>query len=91
MYGTDLCLMADILGYSSYVINFHLQHNSAGNKDASFYKSEKALVGKYQNAFKLRLIKSSCAKLFISHSKIFSQIFNIKIIKDLVFLFAKGK
>ena len=91
MYGTDLCLMADILGYSSYVINFHLQHNSAGNKDETFYLSEKELIKKYQNAFKLRLIKSSCTKLFISHSKIFSRIFNKKIIKDLVFLFAKGK
>ena len=91
MYGTDLCLMADILGYSSYVINFHLQHNSAGNKDEAFYLSEKELIKKYQNAFKWRLIKSSCTKLFISHSKIFSRIFNIKIIKDLVFLFAKGK
>jgi len=91
MYGTDLCLMADILGYSSYVINFHLQHNSAGNKDEAFYLSEKELIKKYQNAFKWRLIKSSCTKLFISHSKIFSRVFNIKIIKDLVFLFAKGK
>jgi hypothetical protein len=91
MYGTDLCLVADILGYSAYVINFHLQHNSPGNKDASFYESERALVGKYQNAFKLRLIKSSCTKLFISHSKILTRLFNIKIFRDLVFLFAKGK
>ncbi len=83
--------MADILGYSAYVINFHLQHNSPGNKDASFYESERALVGKYQNAFKLRLIKSSCTKLFISHSKILTRLFNIKIFRDLVFLFAKGK
>ena len=91
MYGTDLCLMADILGYSSYVINFHLQHNSAGNKDEAFYLSEKELIKKYQNAFKWRLIKSSCTKLFISHSKILSRLFNIKIFRDLVFLFAKGK
>ena len=91
MYGTDLCLMADILGYSSYVINFHLQHNSAGNKDEAFYLSEKELIKKYQNAFKWRLIKSSCTKLFISHSKILSRLFNIKIFRDLVFLFAKCK
>lgn len=91
MYGTDLCIMADILGYNAYVINFHLQHNSAGNKDASFYLSEKELIKKYQHAFKWRLIKSSCTKLFISHSKFFSQLFNIKFFRDLVFLFAKGK
>jgi hypothetical protein len=91
MYGTDLCLIADILGYSAYVIDFHLQHNSPGNKDASFYKSEKALVGKYQDAFKLRLIKSSCTKIFISHSSVLTSLFNIKIFRDLAFLFAKGK
>jgi len=91
MYGTDLCLMADILGYSAYVINFHLQHNSPGNKDASFYKSEKALINKYKNAFKLRLIKSSCTKIFISSSNILTSLFNIKFFRDLVFLFAKGK
>jgi len=91
MYGTDLCLMADILGYSAYLINFHLQHNSPGNKDASFYKSEKALINKYQNAFKLRLIKSSCTKIFISSSSILTSLFNIKIFRDLVFLFVKGK
>jgi hypothetical protein len=91
MYGTDLCLMADILGYSAYVINFHLQHNSPGNKYASFYKSEKALINKYQNAFKLRLIKSSCTKIFISSSSILTSLFNIKIFRDLVFLFVKGK
>lgn len=89
MYGTDLCLMADILGYSAYVINFHLQHNSPGNKDVSFYKAEKSLVNKYQNAFKVRLIKSSCTKLFISHSKVLTQLFNIKLFRDIVFLFAR--
>ena len=69
MYGTDLCVIADILGYNAYVIDFHLQHKSAGNKDASFYASEKSLIKKYQLAFRQRLIKSSCTKLLISSSK----------------------
>lgn len=89
MYGTDLCMMADILGYSTYVINFHLQHNSAGNKDDSFYQSEKALIKKYQAAFKWRMTKSSCTKLFISHSKILTWLANQKIVRDLIFLIAK--
>jgi len=91
MYGTDLCMMADILGYSAYVINFHLQHNSPGNKDISFYRSEKALIKKYQGAFKFRMTKSSCTKLIISHSKIFTWLANKKIIRDLLFFMAKTK
>ena len=91
LYGSDICLIADILGFNAYVINFHLQHNSPGNKDSSFYKSEKALVSKYQNAFKLRLIKSSCTKIFISHSKALTQLFNIKIFRNLVFYSKKAK
>ena len=89
MYGTDLCIVADILGYNAYVINFHLQHKSAGNKDASFYASEKNLIKKYQLAFRQRLIKSSCTKLFVSSSNFFSQLLNVKILKDIIFLFAK--
>jgi len=89
MYGTDLCIVADILGYNAYVIDFHLQHKSAGNKDASFYASEKNLIKKYQLAFRQRLIKSSCTKLFVSSSNFFSQLLNVKILKDIIFLFAK--
>ena len=91
MYGTDICIIADILGYTSYVINFHLQHNSAGNKDKSFYRSEKELTKKYQKSSKSRFIKSATAKLYISPSSILTSLFNKKILKDILFLFIKLK
>ena len=43
-YGTDICLLADVHGYRSYVIDFHLRHLSAGNKSASFHDCEAALA-----------------------------------------------
>ena len=33
-----MCLVADILGYSAYVIDFHLRHLSSGTKSAEFYR-----------------------------------------------------
>ena len=61
------------------------------HQDISFYRSEKALIKKYQLAFKFRMTKSSCTKLIISHSKIFTRLANKKIIRDLLFFMAKTK
>lgn len=36
-YGADICLLADIIGYSSYVIDFHLLHLSPGNTKSTEY------------------------------------------------------
>jgi len=90
MYGTDLCTMADILGYHSYVINFHLQHNSKGNKNKSFYQAEKYLIQKYQNAFRTRFFKTTCTKVIISSSKILTFLLNKKLFRDMVFIFTRG-
>ena len=37
LYGTDVCLLADVQGHNCYVIDFHLRHLSAGNKSPSFF------------------------------------------------------
>lgn len=65
-YATDLCIIADILGFSSYVIDFHLYHKSGGNCDASFFAAKKRLIKKYTYAFRPRYMKTTCTKFFIS-------------------------
>lgn len=53
-YAVDLCTMADILGWNSYVIDFFLRHNSAGTLDASYDRSREAIAAKYARALRPR-------------------------------------
>src|SRR5690606_550290 len=50
MYGADLCMIADILGFNSYIIDFNIIHKSDGNANKSFYDNKKAFIEKYNRA-----------------------------------------
>jgi hypothetical protein len=65
-YGADLCIVADMLGRSAYVIDFHLRHKSAGNTDASFYAARRAAIAKYRRAFRTRWIRTTCTTFLVS-------------------------
>ena len=67
-YGTDICLIADILGYSSYVIDFHLMHLGAGKIDSSFFHVKKSFERKWSDAFRPRTIQTSCTIVDIETS-----------------------
>jgi hypothetical protein len=49
-YGPDLCAMAGILGYSAYVIDFHLKHKSGGNPDQGYHVQRGKFGQKYRRA-----------------------------------------
>ena len=66
-YGTDICLNADILGYSAYVINFHLLHLSGGNLDKDFFEAKKAFELKWSRAIRSRTIQTTCTIVDIEH------------------------
>lgn len=65
-YGTDLCLLADMRGFRSYVIDFHLEHLSGGTTDAAFWSAESAFRAKYARAFRPRWLQTTCALVFLS-------------------------
>jgi hypothetical protein len=73
LYGTDLCIQADLLGWHCYVIDFHLRHHSPGVRDASLEKSRKALVDKYTRAFRMRWVTAPCEIVFLSSFKSLSR------------------
>lgn len=63
-YGTDLCLIADTLGWHAYVIDFHIEHLSPGNKKTrSFTESKEAFRAKWSKALRPRWIQTTCALL----------------------------
>lgn len=77
-YGTDICLIAETLGFNCYVIDFHLTHNSKGSLNQSFYDCKKSLIQKFQQAFKPRFIRTTCTRLYISGSHLRNGFFNQK-------------
>ncbi|MBZ9794136.1 hypothetical protein [Mesorhizobium sp. ES1-4] len=63
LYGADLCLNAEIMGHSAYVIDFHLQHLSGGNADATFWAAANAFTAKWRRAFRRRTMRTTVANL----------------------------
>ncbi|HEX8545754.1 MAG TPA: hypothetical protein VF691_02270 [Cytophagaceae bacterium] len=79
MYGTDICILANILGYNAWVIDFHLFHKSNGNMNESFFNSRNALIKKYNHAFRPRYIRSTCTRMFISGNRMVVFLMNTKV------------
>jgi len=65
LYGADICLQAEVKGYSSYVIDFHLLHKSRGNPNESFQQCEKNLIGKYSQFFRPRWIQTTTTLFYL--------------------------
>jgi hypothetical protein len=84
MYGTDICLMADILGYTSYVIDFNLTHKSNGNADANFFKSRKEFIKKYDHALRSRFMATTITRFYISGNWFTALVYNLQPVKFLV-------
>jgi len=94
LYGTDLCLIADMLGYTAYVIDFHLQHLSGGGKiryDAKsrdfasdYPRVRKRLTEKYRRVLAARWVQNTMAPLFLSNSRILNALANRQLTRSLV-------
>lgn len=79
LYGTDMCIIADILGYNSYVINFHLYHKSGGTCSTNFYEIKQTVIDKYQRALKPKYIRTPATNLFLSSNRLLNLLLNKKI------------
>jgi len=62
-YGADICLAADVMGRTSYVIDWHAEHLSAGRKGMTFGAGEAAFRGKWSRALRPRWMQTTCALL----------------------------
>ena len=68
MYGADICLNADILGYSAYVIDFHLRHDGEARTGKSFAESVAAFRAKWSRALRPRFMQTTCTGVLLSAS-----------------------
>ena len=66
MYGADICLNAATAGWNAYVIDFHVAHLSAGNKDDAFANCESAFRNKWSNAFAPRWLQTTCTLIHLA-------------------------
>ncbi len=65
LYGADICMAADVMGYAAYVIDFHLRHLSPGRKDLTFTRAEAAFRAKWAKALRPRWMQTTCTLLRI--------------------------
>jgi hypothetical protein len=65
-YGADACIIAEMLGFSAYVVAFHLYHRSLGTPDESFELARKELRRKYRRALRARYLQTTIARFYLS-------------------------
>ena len=89
MYGTDICLQAELKGFNSYVIDFHLTHKSSGARNKSFYLAKKNFIHKYRLAFQGRFIRTTCTYFYLSSSSLLTRVIQPKYMDKLIRRWAK--
>ena len=68
-YGTDLCLIADVLGWNAWVIDFYLRHFGTGTVDESYFASARGIEAKYRRALRSRWVPNVInSPVFVSGS-----------------------
>jgi hypothetical protein len=66
MYGTDICMQAEMRGFTSYVIPFHLYHDGEGRMGEPFHRCKLSFQSKWRNALRHRLIETSATRVMIT-------------------------
>ncbi|MEA1916538.1 MAG: acyl esterase [Campylobacterota bacterium] len=79
-YGTDLCLLASMIGRSAYVIDFHVFHKSAGSCGSNFYEVKERFMQSYTKKKAALFVRTPCTNMFLSASKILNRCMNFKLI-----------
>ena len=89
LYGTDVCLIAECLGYTAYAIEFNLMHLSEGKLDPSFDSLSEQLQRKYASFFRDRYIKTTITRFYLSSNAVLRFMMNISFVQNIVRAFYK--
>jgi hypothetical protein len=83
-YGTDICVLADILGWNAYVVAFHLYHRSAGKVDESFHRLRTRVEQKYRRALRSRHVQTTMTRLYLSGHALGRALFGNAVVRRVV-------
>lgn len=76
LYATDLCMIARILGWHCYVIDFHLRHMSGGYGGEKLLSAKRSFVAKYARHVKSFAVRTQCTQLIVTGSPTWNRILN---------------
>ncbi len=68
-YGPDLCLVAERLGYTAYVVDYLWSHRSLGTLDETFVEGRRNLEEKLQRNYGRRSFRTTCSTISIDGSR----------------------
>jgi hypothetical protein len=88
LFGIDLCVIADILGWNAYVVDFHLHHLSGGGRVnrssrvdyAKLVPQRKQMIERYRRKLSDRLIKSPSTIVYLTRSATRSSVMNLRLV-----------
>lgn len=83
LYGTDLCVIAKIIGHSAYVIPFMVLHLSEGNIKA-LEEAKGDFILQYGEKLNIGYVQTTCTQFYLSNSRSKNRWMNSKFIFFLV-------
>ena len=84
LYGFDLCMVANHLGYTAWVIDFLLIHKSEGKVDQSYHDILNRVKMKYARFMKGRYVNTTIARFYLSGSKIKNILFDTRVFRRVI-------
>jgi hypothetical protein len=66
LYGSDIALNAEELGFTSYVIGFHLKHFGHGATGEAFAACRRAFQSKWSKISRHRVLQTPCTFMFLN-------------------------
>jgi hypothetical protein len=76
LYGADLCIVAHFLGYSTFVVDFHLRHLSRGVRGPTFDPLRSDMIAKYNRSLRPQMVTTPSTTVFLGNRTFVSFILN---------------
>jgi hypothetical protein len=80
LYGADLCVVAHFLGYTTYVVDFHLRHLSYGVKGSTFAIVRSAMIAKYDRSLRPQMVTTPSTNVFLGRRAVLGAVLNSSVV-----------